>query len=164
MFAYLGGIFCHFASLQSSHSVEQAAESCACQQRQLLSNLQVAERGATPEPCWRNTVRHRNASLAGPNRPGGVLERPIWEPRLRPRSRNVSKFSSTLLSKGLKGICHLLMPNPLIFLKPLIRSWLRNPELSKKKKKKKSFGGLQAGINGRAYGNYALIYHLGRGD
>lgn len=55
MYVYLGGIFCHFASLFSSHSVPF---------NKLLNHVHVSSGSCyqicwlTTKPCWQNTVRH----------------------------------------------------------------------------------------------------------
>lgn len=103
-----------------------------------------------------------DAFLTSPNRPGGVLEKPIWAVPLKQETYRESALLRSCPGV-LKGSRHLLMPNPLIFLKTLIRSWLRNPELAKKKKKT-ALEDSKRGLMDGAYGNYSLIYHLGRGD
>lgn len=109
--------------------------------------------------------------VTSPDRLGGALEKPFWGSSRQEYIQHLQvfrllwKFSCFLLlhvcARVFKKIHHLLILNPLIFLKTLIRGWLRNPKLAKKRKDlQESKWGLMEG----AYGNYILIYHLGHGN
>lgn len=108
-----------------------------------------------------------DAFLTSPNRPGGVLERPIWGPRLRCRNRNISNFcSSPLLSRGLKRDTSPFDAQSPHFPRDFDTKLAKKPRACKKnlKIKKTALEDSKRGLMDGAYGNYALIYHLGHGD
>lgn len=90
------------------------------------------------------------------------IEKPIWGLRLCRRNRDISEFSSSpLLSRGLKRDPSPFDAQSLHFPQDF------DTKLAKKLQACKKITALEDskwGLMDGAYGNYALIYLLGRGD